>query len=281
MVNCTEGSLAHRLYRYDEPELDSIAMTDTTGIVRLERDGPSGVGLAKLELDPKDFQSDLPDQHIHVYYEDPALGMTVGVWTTTDMQEAFGPYPDNEFMFVLEGRVVMIDGDGNETPVEEGESFFVRKAIPISWKQEGFLRKFFITYSDPGAPVPRIDSADGGVIVFNPQSLEAGLVPQKESIGGGTQRDNLVFTNDTANMTVGMWETTAFKREMQPFSVHEFAQIVEGDVTIVGDDGARHRFTAGDVVFVPKGTVCSWQSDNPLEKFYAIVDPSPDRPTAS
>ncbi len=248
-------------------------MTETTGIVRLERLGPSDTGLAKMALDPKDFQSELPDQHIHVYFEDPALGIAVGVWTTTDMQEAFGPYPDDEFMFLLEGRVVMVDGDGHETAIEQGESFFLRKAIPISWKQEGFLRKFFITYSDPKAPVPEIDTADGGVIVFDQTALEAGLVPQSESIGGGTQRDNLVFTNDTGNMTVGMWQTSPFESAMQPFSVHEFAQIVEGEVTITDGDGRQHHFAAGDVVFVPKGTVCRWRSDGELKKFYAIVDP--------
>lgn len=116
-----------------------MAMTKATGVVRLERLGPVDAGLTKMALDPNDFQSDLPDQHIHVYFEDPALGITVGVWTTTDMQEAFGPYPDDEFMVVLEGRVVMVDGDGHETPIEEGESFFLRKAIPISWRQEGLL----------------------------------------------------------------------------------------------------------------------------------------------
>ena len=244
-----------------------------TGIIRLEREGPEGAGLAKMELDPRDFQSELPEQHIHVCYQDPALGIAVGVWTTTDMQEAFGPYPDDEFMVVLEGRVLMIDGQGRETPVEQGECFFVHKAIPISWKQEGFLRKFFITHSALGVPAPRIASADGGVIVFTPQALEAGLVPQEMTIGGGSQRDNLVTTNAIGNMTVGMWETTAFESAMQPFSVHEFAHIVEGDVTIVEAEDTRHHFRAGDTFFVPQGTVCSWRSDGLLRKFYAIVDP--------
>lgn len=254
-------------------------MTQTTGIIRLERLGPSGLGLSKMELDPKDFQSDLPDQHIHVYFEDPALGISVGVWTTTDMQEAFGPYPDDEFMFLLEGRVVMVDGDGHETAIEQGESFFLRKAIPISWKQEGFLRKFFITYSDPGAPVPKIDTADGGVIVFDQATLVAGLIPEKESIGGGDQRDNLVFTNDIGNMTIGMWQTSPFESAMQPFSVHEFAQIIEGEVTITDGDGGEHHFVAGDVLFVPAGTVCSWRSGGELKKYYAIVDPNAERNT--
>ena len=245
----------------------------SNGVIRLESEGPEGAGLTKMELDRRDFQSELPEQHIHVCHQDPVLGITVGVWTTTDMQEAFGPYPDDEFMVVLEGRVLMIDGQGRETPIEEGECFFVKKAIPISWKQEGFLRKFFITHSAPGVPVPQIASADGGVVVFTPQAMEAGLTPQDRSIGGGSQRDNLETTNAIGNMTVGMWETTAFESAMQAFSVHEFAHIVEGDVTIVEADGTRHRFNAGDTFFVPQGTECSWHSDGLLRKFYAIVDP--------
>jgi len=79
-----------------------------------------------MELDPADFQSELPEQHIHVYYEDADLGLSVGVWTTTTMQEAFGPYPGDEFMWVLEGQVSMVDADENEILVKAGETFCIR-----------------------------------------------------------------------------------------------------------------------------------------------------------
>jgi len=249
-------------------------MSSPKHVIRLEPHGPEDVGLTAMALDPKDFQSALPDQHIHLYYEDAELGLTVGTWTTTDMQEAFGPYPGDEFMHVLEGRVVMIDGAGNETPVETGQSFMLRNAIPVSWKQIGFMRKFFITYFDPEAPTPEIASADGGVIVLDPGGPPPEMSPEPASIGGGQQRDCTVFTNDTGNMTLGIWDTTAFESEMQPFSVHEFCQIFDGEVTITEADGTRHAFAAGDVLFVPQGTVCSWKSDGYLKKYYAIVDPA-------
>jgi uncharacterized cupin superfamily protein len=120
-------------------------MTDGKRIIPLEPEGPAGTGLEKMDLDPADFQSELPEQYIHVYYEDEGLGLSVGVWTTTTMQEVFGPYPGDEFMWVREGQVSMVDGDGNETRVKPGETFCIRNAIPISWKQEGFLRKFYMT----------------------------------------------------------------------------------------------------------------------------------------
>lgn len=241
------------------------------GIMRLERDGPPESGLARMTLDPADFQSPLPEQSIHVYFEDPKIGLSVGVWTTTDMQETFGPYPGDEFMLVLEGRVEMVDGAGHAVSIETGQSFVLRNAIPISWRQVGPMRKFFLLLNDPAAPVPQLDSAEGGVIVLDENALAAAAQPEAESIGGGAQRDAHVFTNDAGTMTVGLWESTAFESAMQPFGVHEFCQILQGRVAITEEDGTRHDFEAGDVFFVPRGCVCSWAADGPVRKYYAQV----------
>jgi hypothetical protein len=248
-------------------------MSKQAGIIRLERDGPPGVGLERMDLDPADFASGLPEQRIHVYFADEAIGLTVGVWTTTGMQEAFGPYPGDEFMLVLEGRVVMEDGHGGAVPVETGQSFVIRNAIPVSWKQVGAMRKFFLLLHDAEAPVPQIASAEGGVIVMDPEALRRGLRDEAEMIGGGHQQDNCVFTNDAGTMSVGLWTSTAFETDMQPFSVHEFVQILDGHVAITEGSGATHAFGPGDVFFVPAGTVCSWASDGAVSKYYATVTP--------
>lgn len=255
-------------------------MSTEKKVYRFELNGPADTGLVKMDLDPADFQSDLPDQHLHLYYSDDDLGLSVGVWTTTDMQEAFGPYPGDEFMWVREGQVAMIDGDGNSTPVKQGETFCIRNAIPISWKQEGFLRKFFMTYDNPKAETPKIESADGGVMVLDPAALTAGLEklettdPFEISGDEPVQYDNILFTNDAGNMFVGMWDSTAFVSEMKPFPSHEMVQLLEGEVTITEENGTAHDFKAGDAFFIPQGTVCSWKADGYIKKYYSIVDPS-------
>ena len=249
-------------------------------IIRFEKDGPAGTGLAKMDLDPADFQSDLPEQHVHLYYEDEDVGLTLGVWTTTDMQEAFGPYPGDEFMWLLEGQVAMVDGDGGETVVKQGQTFCIRNAIPTSWKQIGFLRKFFMTYDDPKAATPDIASADGGVMVLDGVALKSGMEKMGSTdpfeIDGDApvQHDNIVFTNDAGNMFVGMWDSTAFQSEMKPFPCHEFVQLLEGEVTITEGDGTSYDFKAGDVFFIPEGTVCSWNASGYIRKFYSILDTS-------
>ena len=251
-------------------------------VIRLEREGPSGKGLEKMELDPADFQSELPEQHIHVYYEDEALGLSVGVWTTTSMQEAFGPYPGDEFMWVLEGRVAMVNAWGDETPVETGETFCIRNAIPISWKQVGFLRKFFMTYADPNTKVPNIGSANGGVMVLRERELNARkqVMDTTEPLvivgEPPVQHDSILFTNDADNMYVGMWDSTAFDSEMRPFPWHEMVQLLEGEIVIDEADGTQHTFVAGDAFFIPEGTVCRWRAGGYVKKYYSILETHQD-----
>lgn len=249
-------------------------------VIRLEPNGPVETGMPALELDPADFQSALPEQHLHVYFEDDALGLSVGVWTTTDMQESFGPYPGDEFMWVLEGQVAMMDADGNATAVKKGETFFIRNGIPISWKQVGFLRKFYMTYDNPNAETPDIASARGGVLVLDPAALQSGMIKMDSTdpfqIKGEAplQHDSIAFTNDAGNMFVGMWDSTAFESEMRPFPCYEFVQLLEGEITITQGDGTIHLFSAGDVFFIPEGTHCSWKTNGYVRKIYSILDPS-------
>jgi uncharacterized cupin superfamily protein len=255
-------------------------MSSNQKIIRLEASGPAGAGVEEMQLDPADFQSELPQQYVHVYYEDEALGLTVGVWTTTSMQEAFGPYPGDEFMWVLEGQVSMVDGDENEILVRAGECFCIRNAIPISWKQVGFLRKLYMTYADPNAKTPEIASADGGVRILDATALQAGMTKMDTTeplviVGDRpVQHDNIMFTNDAGNMFVGMWDSTSFDSEMRPFPWHEMVRLLEGEVTITEVDGSVHLFKAGDAFFIPMGTVCKWQTNGNLKKFYSILEPA-------
>ena len=252
-------------------------MSKEKKVIRFETHGPADTGMPAMELDQADFQSALPEQTLHVYFDDEALGLNAGVWTTTDMQEAFGPYPGDEFMVVREGKVAMMDADGNATHVKTGESFCIRNAIPVSWKQEGFLRKFYITYENPNASTPDIASADGGVIVLNAEELQAGsqkmdttdpfVIKGKQAV----QHDSIAFTNDAGNLLVGMWDSTAFETEMLPFPWHEFVQLLEGEITITEADETVNVFTAGDVFMVPKGTVCSWKTTGYVKKFYCVL----------
>jgi uncharacterized cupin superfamily protein len=244
-------------------------MSTSSGVIRLEAN--PGCGLRPLALDPASFQSPLPVQHYHLFFSDPAIGLNVGVWDTTTMQEAFGPYPGDEFIVVLEGRFEMVDGKGGSVPARKGQSVAFRNGIPTSWKQDGYLKKFYITVTSVGEP-PHIDSAEGGVIVLDPELVLTQDDLTSHSKSGARQRDRVIFTNDARTMDVGLWDTEAYVSEPFAFPCHEFAQVLEGEVTITTADGVRQTFVAGDVFFIAKGTVTTWEVPTYFRKYYASVD---------
>ncbi|MFQ5621890.1 MAG: cupin domain-containing protein [Paracoccaceae bacterium] len=250
-------------------------MTDATHIIRLEANGPAGQGLSRMACDPADFQSPVPIQHLHVYFQDPEIGLSVGVWDTTTMQEAFGPYPGDEFVWVLDGAFRMLDGEGGAVECPNDSCVTFRNGAPVSWKQEGYLKKFYITYLDPKADVPAIDSAEGAVRVLDPDApLKVRDTTDPFEIDGPApvQKDHVAFANDAGNFVAGTWESGPMVSRMRPFPCHEFVRMLEGEVTITESDGTARTFGAGDCYFVPKGTVCSWTIPERVKKHYAILD---------
>ncbi|MEM9330410.1 MAG: cupin domain-containing protein [Pseudomonadota bacterium] len=246
-------------------------------VIRLEFEGPSDVGLTALELDPNDFQSELPEQNWHVYYEDAEIGLSVGVWTTTSMQEAFGPYPGNEFMTVLEGQVVLVDGNGNETTVRTGETFVVRNGYPVSWKQEGFCRKFFLIYHPPDEQ-EIADGTNPGVMVMRKNEITEALktgpdsAVHESSNDANSLKEAVCFKNSTDKMSVGMVEFTNIGSPVTPNPFHQLIQVLDGVIEVTEENGSVFRFSADDAFFIPKGTRCSWKAEGGGRYYFCNVE---------
>ena len=262
-------------------QIREVPVTAEKKVYRLERFGPPGAGMAEMTCRPEDFASAVPTQTLYEYYTDEELGMSVGVWTTSSMQEAYGPYPGDEFVYLIEGGFKMVDGDNRTLDTyQQGESVYFRNAAPVSWVQEGHLRKFYITYLNPRRPVPEGISAKAAVKAVEPSISADEMVVLDVTdpfiIEGDqpVQRDYVYFTNDSEDMFVGLWDSTRFRSEMTPFPTHEFVQLVEGEVVITEENGTVSRFEPGDVFFVPKGTVCSWHAPGYVKKYYATVIPN-------
>ena len=180
-------------------------MSATPKIIRLSANGPDGIGLASLDLDEADFQSPLPKQHYHLYFSDPDIGLNVGVWDTTSMQEAFGPYPGDEFVLVLDGSFAMVDGHGGATPGKAPEMVAFRNGAPMSWKQDGYLKKFYLTLLDPTDDTPAIDTAEGAVIVINPTTTltDKDILSVDDSTGSGAVEREVIFFENDAELETG------------------------------------------------------------------------------
>lgn len=252
-------------------------MTNSNKVIRFETHGPAATGMPAMQVDQPDSEGVLAEQHLHEYFNDDELGLNAGVWTTTAWHKSFEPFSGDEFMCVLEGQVDMVDADGKATHVDKGDTFYIPDGIPISWKQTGFLRKFYIAYDKPKAGTLTIEAANSGVEVLNAKALEATKEKMQSTdpfvIRGEApvQHDSNAYTNDTENLFIGMWDSTAFESEMLPFPCYEFVQLLEGKITITEQDGTVNVFVAGDVFMIPKGTVCSWKTTAYVKKFYCML----------
>jgi hypothetical protein len=235
-------------------------MSQPARVIRLDPAGPEGLGLTPLALDPAMFQSPLPVQNHHLYFEDEAMGLSVGIWDTTTMQEAFGPYPTDEFILVIEGAFAMVDGQGGVVTARAGDSVCFRQGTPTSWKQEGYLRKIYLTLADPGAEMPVRDSAEGGVIVLD----RAQATDEAQ-----------VFRNESGTMVVHHLAPGAFRAGLAAAPAHELVQVLTGTVEVTEASGAMQRFGPGQVSLVPQGTPCAQNGSDGFSAYRVRVNARP------
>ena len=88
-------------------------------IIRFEPHGPADTGLKEwFKIDPRGLEAGNPVQNVHIYDEDEGTGYLTGVWDCTPMTIKFGPYGEHEFMFLLEGSLIIVLADGTEVSQE-------------------------------------------------------------------------------------------------------------------------------------------------------------------
>ncbi len=157
---------------------------------RFTRFGPHGSSETGLQLwetiDPATLSSGAPVQRGHIYHEDAGKGLMVGVWDCTAMTGLFEPYPVNEYMLLLEGSVTIVGANGDEATVNAGEAFVLPKGLPCTWKQEGYVRKYFMIFDDPSGRAPG-DTSVLKVILPQPAGPAGGMaeVASPDGPGGG------------------------------------------------------------------------------------------------
>lgn len=230
-------------------------MPDPAKLIRLSRDGHEGRGLTPMALDPAAFQSPLPVQHVDYAFVDEAIGLRVGTWDTTTMQEAFGPYPGDEVILVLEGRFEMIHADGLASKAGAGDTVIFRNGAPMSWKQEGYLRKFFLIYNDGKPPAP-LAKGEAGLIV-----LKAGDAP-----GQGP-----IWRNASGRLTVSQVAWNAATPTDFASPSHRLVQILSGHAILSEPGQPPLVLGPGEMVFIPAAAEVGLRTDGAATAYVIAV----------
>jgi uncharacterized cupin superfamily protein len=242
-------------------------------IIRLNA-APPGFGDVADELTQDMFDSKIPVQHSHEYFADETLGLYVGVWDTTDMIETAGPYPCDEFMWLLKGEAQIRNcRSGAMEKALAGEPFVIPAGYECQWHQSGYLQKFFLIYENPAEPVPQQPAVEGIVIPQKdaPMRRTASVGPFVPLDSSVQQQQFICYQNHPGTFQAGTWETGPFVSTKTPFPHFQLSHVIEGELTLTDQDGAEHGFNPGDTFFVPAGVVCSAIAQESIRMFFARV----------
>ncbi len=99
--------------------------------------------------------------------------------------------------------------------------------------------------------------------VIDPSDLDA---------GEPLQHEHNYFTDQTGQLTAGVWTCTPMTTKLEPYSVNEFMLVLEGSVTIEDQNGHEETIRAGEAFIIPKGMPCRWKQTESIRKFYVIFD---------
>ncbi|MEZ5831158.1 MAG: cupin domain-containing protein [Dongiaceae bacterium] len=238
---------------------------------------PNGDGLEDWgDIPPTELVSGSPRQRGRYYFNAPDIGLSAGVWDCTAFEGAMAPYSVDEFMMLLEGAVTVTEADGRTTRVEAGECFVIPRGLNCAWKQDGHVRKIFVSYQDPAMPMPDKPAATH-VIKLNLQAeLSPCAGPDPALLNGPEPRctEHVFYSDASGCLTVGLWSATPYDRKATPFGRYEMMHFLEGQVDLHDGGTSGQVLRAGETIFVPKGTPLGWRNTQYVKKIFVILQPS-------
>jgi uncharacterized cupin superfamily protein len=227
------------------------------------------------EIPAADLKSGSPKQRGRTYFN-ATEGLSAGVWDCTAFEGTMAPYSVDEFMMLLEGSVRVTEANGRVTRIEAGESFIIPRGLSCAWKQEGYVRKIFVIYENPAAPVPAKPAADHVIKLDLAARLEPSAGPDPEILNGPEPRcaEHLAYTDASGQLTIGLWSATPYDRKALPFGRYELMHFLEGQVELHDGGTSGQAFQAGETIFVPKGVPLGWRNKSDVKKIFVILMPN-------
>ena len=82
--------------------------------------------------------------------DEPAQGLSAGLWECTAQTSVWMDQPNHEFMLLLEGEVTIVEASG-ETTFKAGDAFVLPQGLHCRWRQPGSVKKIWVAFEDATA----------------------------------------------------------------------------------------------------------------------------------
>jgi uncharacterized cupin superfamily protein len=251
-------------------------------VITFTANGPDNNGLGFWEPYTDDaLVSGDGIMHGDMYFKTENGTLYAGVWDSTACELVPGPYEVDEFMLVLEGAIEIAHQSGQSQVFSAGESFALPRGVPCTWKQAGYVRKFFVIFENPIPHTDKHQESDGNTALDAiPVDLSASL-PRVENQDAGAYLSDVpdmghltVFKDPSGQMEVGIWECSPMQRKPATLARSELMHILEGSGSITNADGVVFEFRAGDTFLVPIGMGYQWHNTEYVKKVFCSFTPS-------
>jgi uncharacterized cupin superfamily protein len=205
--------------------------------------------------------------------DEPALGLSAGIWESGAFRTRPFVFGGHEFMRVLEGEIVL-EADGGTVRVGPGEAAVVAQGATIAWTQPRRVRKLFMRFDDPGLGLGLAETPAPGIV-----RIEA-AAPLEPSPGPGADvlltpppatRSSLGYADPTGRFSAGVWSATPYERRPTVCGHYELMAFLDGAAAFTGD--GEFAVADGGAVFLSPGTRFGWRSSVPVTKFYCSFTP--------
>lgn len=195
-----------------------------------------------------------------------SAGFSAGVWECPPAMTASVRQAADQIIFPVDGEATIIDSGGFTLKVGIGDGVFLPKGAEFKWTQSSASRALFISNTDnedskSGPKKPLLIPADKPLLDDFP------LPPANTYLSELPRQKAWALGNDLA-LSIGMWESTPFRRKPVPFQRYEFMYIQQGSFLLAPEDGKVLRFGVGDLFFVDYGGDIAFSADEYVKKIY-------------
>jgi uncharacterized protein len=91
--------------------------------------------------------------------------------------------------------------------------------------------------------------------------------------GSPAEREAVHLSSADAKFTVGSWRAEPYAGFVESYPGDEYTRVLEGSITLTGDNGVAHTFGPGDSFTLAKGWRGEYRVTDPLVKQFAIYVP--------
>lgn len=104
----------------------------------------------------------------------------------------------------------------------------------------------------------------------------ADIVPYSMNVLEGTRDAKIQYlvneNSDARKLTIGVLTAEGPSTVRSRLRGDEAVYIIDGTAVVRIDDGPTIGLVAGDSLFLPKGTQCTWEIPGPMKEFFALGD---------